>query len=278
MNHFILTRFNLRLWEKDKNNAPVQTAEWLEKRFNLFETYCFPSILSQTCKDFKWICLFDIDTPDKYKNKIQGYCKLMKGFIPCFLGKEETLRFFEYFKEQIKQYADSNDENLITTYLDNDDCLRIDYIEYIQNLSTHSSHNTIFSFKYGLQYFTTYNLAVRIPYPNNHFLSYYEKYNSNIKTVWGFSHFYIFQYKNINFNCINNERNPMWIEVVHENNVDNDVKMTLSLKLISSKYFLNNYGINRILNRKASICNYIFKLGPRFINQVIRRLKNKIGK
>lgn len=156
MNHFILTRFNLRLWENDKKNAPVRTVEWLKERFILFEAYCLPSILTQTSQNFKWICLFDIDTPVEYRSN---------------------------FRMQIKQHANPDDEHLITTYLDNDDCLRKDFVERIQKLSEHSPFNTVFSFKYGLQYFTTYNLAIKIPYPNNHFLSYYEKYTPKIRTV-----------------------------------------------------------------------------------------------
>ena len=37
--HFILTRFNLCLWNKDKEGNPVRTAAWLEHRFSLFEKY-----------------------------------------------------------------------------------------------------------------------------------------------------------------------------------------------------------------------------------------------
>lgn len=61
--HFILTRFNLRLWTKDKKQQPTRTSEWLEKRFQLFETFCLPSIKSQSVKNFKWIVLFDESTP-----------------------------------------------------------------------------------------------------------------------------------------------------------------------------------------------------------------------
>lgn len=39
--HYILTRFNLRIWTKDKNGRQTQTDEWLKKRFALFETFAF---------------------------------------------------------------------------------------------------------------------------------------------------------------------------------------------------------------------------------------------
>lgn len=52
--HFILTRFNLLLWNKAKDGQMVRTTKWLEHRFSLFENYCIPSIKNQTCQDFEW--------------------------------------------------------------------------------------------------------------------------------------------------------------------------------------------------------------------------------
>ena len=54
MNHFILTRFNVRLYPKDKNGHVTLTPEWLEHRFLLFELYTLPCLSAQTCKDFKY--------------------------------------------------------------------------------------------------------------------------------------------------------------------------------------------------------------------------------
>ena len=31
--HFLITRFNLNLYERDKHAAPTRTARWLEHRF-----------------------------------------------------------------------------------------------------------------------------------------------------------------------------------------------------------------------------------------------------
>ncbi len=61
--HFVITLFNLKLWTQDKNNVSTRTDEWLEKRFELFENYCLPSLKAQTNKNFVWLCLFDQFTP-----------------------------------------------------------------------------------------------------------------------------------------------------------------------------------------------------------------------
>ena len=70
---FILTRFNLKMWTKNKFNHDVQTEEWLKERFELFEHYCFSSIINQSEKNFIWLCCFDEDTPKEYLQKIQIY-------------------------------------------------------------------------------------------------------------------------------------------------------------------------------------------------------------
>lgn len=65
--HFLITRFNLNLYERDKHAAPTRTARWLEHRFEVFERYCLPSVAAQTATDFRWLCLFDAATPEPYR-------------------------------------------------------------------------------------------------------------------------------------------------------------------------------------------------------------------
>ncbi len=54
--HFLFTRFNLRneSWNSTKNANPVLTEEWLEKRFDLFERFCLPSVKAQINQNFRW--------------------------------------------------------------------------------------------------------------------------------------------------------------------------------------------------------------------------------
>ena len=82
MEHYILTRFNLCLWTKDKKSNETRTDKWLKQRFELFERYCLPSIIHQTSKSFKWIVLFDATTPQYYKQKIKGYESRCEQFCP----------------------------------------------------------------------------------------------------------------------------------------------------------------------------------------------------
>ena len=278
MNHFILTRFNLKLWWKeDKNHQSIQTEEWLEERFRLFDQYTWPSLKAQTCQDFKWICLFDKDTPEPYKEKVTQYQQEWDTFLPYYCGEKETKHFQSYFRHLVYKNSNQSLEGLLTTYLDNDDALHINFVKDVQQKVKELKYNTIISYQYGIQYYEDLNLAVRIPYKNNHFLTYYERLTEHIKTVWGFWHFSIFKYQNIGIELVDNKQQPNWIETIHQGNIDNDVKMTLHHHLITYQHFLSNYGIIKNLEKiNVSYCRFIFNFLPRFVKQIIRRTNTKI--
>ncbi|MCC8145645.1 MAG: putative rhamnosyl transferase [Bacteroidales bacterium] len=280
-NHFILTRFNIRLWTKDKTNRPTQTPEWLKERFRLFEQYCLPSVKNQDCKNFKWIVLFDAETPDLYKKKITDYQSQFEPFIPCFVSAEDAQNFVLIFQEEIKKHLDKTNNKIITTYLDNDDAIRYDYISEIQKVSARTSPKTFISFTYGLQYFTQLNIATNIRYENNHFISFVEDCsdNSNIKTVQGYgSHYYINQYKETKILYIHQPEKEKWIEIIHGSNVDNDIKMTFKTKLITDKNKLRKeYGIDVTLAKNSTIL-FFTKYMQRLFMQVLRRTKYKFVK
>lgn len=278
MNHFILTRFNLKLWwEHDKNGKAIQTEEWLEERFRLFDIYCWTSVRNQTCQLFKWICLLDADTPERFKRRVEGYHERWEGFLPFYLNENETKHFQQFFQKKCWELSDKKDPELLTTYLDNDDSLREDYVERVQRYVKKVEYGTVFTFRYGLQYYEELNLAVRVPYDNNHFLSYYEELNDSVKTIWGFWHYSIFTYSGIRVITINNPKNPMWIETIHRGNIDNDVKMTWSQKLQTRQNSLQRYGIDRkLLLPSKSYIVFVFRFIPRMMAQVIRRMSEKV--
>jgi len=117
--HYIFTRFNwgwLDNLNRDRHGQPVNTQEWLKHRCELFEKYCLPSIVNQTCQDFTWLVKFDPRTPEELIAKYKRYC------TPVFE------KFPDYVKKQ------NNPKWIITTRLDNDDFYHIDYIKIIQSM------------------------------------------------------------------------------------------------------------------------------------------------
>lgn len=277
MNCFILTRFNLRLWwNEDKNGEPVQTDDWLEERFRLFEQYCWPSVMAQTVKDFKWICLFDEGTPARFRRLVDGYKKQWNGFMPFFLDRDQTAHFQKFFQEKVAGLCNQDDPHLLTTYLDNDDCLHRCFVEKLQGYVKRVKPGTMFSFKYGVQYYEDLQLAVCVPYANNHFLSFYERTSTKVTTVWGFWHFCVFKYKGLRVVVVNNKKHPMWVELIHGGNVDNDVKMTIHQRLVTDRGCMRHFGLNVTLPgplRMVAVFCSAFAL--RCLRQIARRAKGK---
>ena len=139
IHHFILTRFNLLIWVKDKTGKEFDRELWLQKRLELFETFCLPSLTSQTCKEFTWILLVDAETPQPYRNRIMSYRDVCKQIVIIPVRREGGLQFAKIMgevvrKQLVERNASSNDLCL-TTYLDNDDCLHNDYVAKVQELS-----------------------------------------------------------------------------------------------------------------------------------------------
>lgn len=100
-NSFIITRFNLKLFSKDKNNKTTLTCQWLRERFDLFETYCYPSVKGQKLQNFYWICLFADDTPDEFKQRVVELRNSYPAFLPLYLDSECTKNYLSYVNEVI---------------------------------------------------------------------------------------------------------------------------------------------------------------------------------
>lgn len=275
---FVLTRFNIPLWNKDKRGRPVLTDKWLAQRFELFDSFCLPSIKKQSLQDFKWIVLFDEDTPLLYKEKIERYKNECIPFSPYFVSKKEGRSFAQIFKRYILQETEKGDI-IITIYLDNDDALRYDYVETITKTALNVPDKTFISFRYGLQYYTELNIATRVSYRKNHFICLVEKYENpqSVKTVYGYgSHINVGSYKGTNWMLIETSKKEEWVELVHESNMDNDVRMTFDTHLITDTEKLNReYGIEIKLAEKSRSIYYTRFLG-RVLWEFFRHIRLRI--
>lgn len=237
--HYLLTRFNLALWQEDKNGQTIDRGEWIRKRLKLFETYCLPSVAGQTCQEFRWILLVDADTPVDLRERIKAYRNVCAQMKFVAVRAEYACRFADIFRQvvaaDLKQKGWKEGDLCLTTYLDNDDCIARMFVEQVQKecVGFRLSHNEkrFLSFDYGLQTFTQLcHFSTRIHYPNNHFLTLAECLSaaesslSVVRTCYGFgSHFLLERRGLARVAHINNREQPMWIEIIHEENVDNDV-------------------------------------------------------
>lgn len=292
IHHYLLTRFNLALWRENKTGEAIDRKEWLVRRMQLFETYCLPSVQGQTCRDFCWVLLVDENTPAEYRDRILKYRAACQQIKIVGVKAAYAVHFADIFRQVVQADLQKNgcraDDLCLTTYLDNDDSISCHFVERVQTecLAFHllPQEKRFLSFDYGLQLFTEMNhLATRILYPNNHFLTLAECIPSaslspsegelsGIRTCYGYgSHFLLEKQKLATVHHVKDAMRPMWIEVIHEGNVDNDVKMTLDTHFVKDKDLLRrDFSLQMevgTIQRMTFVC--------RALAQGWRRLKNK---
>lgn len=270
LQHFILTRFNLLLWQKDKEGCKVRTVEWLEHRFILFEHYCLPSLCNQSCKDFEWIVLFDSRTPDKYKKRIEQCQTKCPQLIPIFIEPSEGRYFASIFKREVVKRLKA--PRVLTTYLDNDDALDGRFVEDLQARVPNASDGQFFNYTDGYQFYTDHKYLLRIHYPRNHFVSVVEKGDpATLKTIYGFgSHYYIDKIEGVKIENV--EGLPLWCEVIHEKNMGNDAYFLFGSKMISGGYQIRySFGIDETV--RSGVGLYLFGFLPRYFKTFLRRVK-----
>jgi len=258
----------------------VRSGKWLKHRFELFERYCFPSICGQTCKDFGWIVLFDSTTPLKYKERIEGYKKDFPQLIPVFVEPKQGRYFADIFRQEVikrvksvlKVQDSSKQLRVLTTYLDNDDALSIHFVEDIQKRALSLNDGTFINYTHGCQLYTDSYYMIQVINHRNHFISVIEpSIPTLLKTVYGYgSHYYIEKIRGVRIEYVKNI--PMWCEVIHEKNMDNDAYFLFGSKTVKDRdYIRNNYSIDQTLNIGGNI--YMFHFLPRYMRVFVRRIK-----
>ena len=230
MKHYLLTRFNLRLWPHNKVGEETRSEAWLRRRVELFERYTLPSVVAQTCQDFVWIILIDWDSPQWFLDKTRHWKEDCKQIKVTSVKGEHSRAFARIFRDVIIKDLDGYKGPVISTYLDNDDAIARFFISDVQRKLADAKAKTVLTYTHGIQYFTQLKLATSIRFRHNHFISIIENADE-LRSVFGYgSHYYIWKCPEVSM-LYDNSRN-MWMEVVHEGNVDNDVWMTFDTRWI----------------------------------------------
>ena len=275
LHHFILTRFNLLLWNKDKKGSPVRTVKWLEHRFALFERYCLSSVKNQTCGDFVWIVLFDSTTPDRFKERIANFQQDCSQFVPVFVEPEKGRFFADIFRKEVRRRVpDGENGRVLTTYLDNDDALNVKMVADLQRRAMSLPNGTFIYYIDGYQFFTDHQYLMRIHYRKNHFVSVIEAgEKEQVKTIYGYgSHYYIDQIKGARIEYVKNE--PMWCQVVHEKNMGNDAYFLNARMMREQDLLQKDFGLQEKVNYGVGL--YLQRFLPRYAKTFARRVMIRI--
>ena len=252
MKHFLLTRFNLKnkAWKKSEDAVHKGLTEnWLNQRFDLFKTYCLPSVVNQSNQNFIWFLIFDIDTPLKFKTEINTVIKNQPNFKVIYADGFDQL--LPSLKFHIKSHIEKHDDFIITTRLDNDDIIHKDFIKTIQKLYK-PIDNLVIDLRKGYQMIIEGKIEIREFYdPYNPFISLVESTKKHI-TVLSKEH------SNFNRNVTAiNKKEYLWIQMVHSQNQANTKTSYLRrLRIFES----NKYGINITLPEYSKLENIIFNL------------------
>jgi hypothetical protein len=228
--HIVLTRFNLVGIGGEKSEQ--EWIRWNDHRFRIFKDYCLPSMLQQSVP-YRWHLYFDVQTPEKHLPEIEQLRKY--PFIRIFF-MEGKAQFFLSHMEQLQNSLDGGTAWLITTRVDNDDCLHRDAIAAIQRRFRPKD-----PFLINLSSGYTYNLGSGILshyyYLKSPFMSLVE--SAKKESLMGVFHKRHTQWEpgkaapwgklirsafggGMQFSYVVSR--PLWIQLVHDQNVSNDEK------------------------------------------------------
>lgn len=135
LQHFLLTRFSYRPPTRDRTSG----ADWdtpcdpldprrLEYRFALFEAVCAPNVLAQSTQDFDWVLIIDPDLPGHWRERLDMLVSGRPRTHVHPITAEDDLTGSRWLEE----YMSPHTERLLTTVLDDDDLLRLTYVERLQ--------------------------------------------------------------------------------------------------------------------------------------------------
>ncbi|BCY28678.1 glycosyltransferase [Flavobacterium okayamense] len=214
--HLLITRFNLKNpeWKQlTKNNESLLDNSWMNERLELFANYCFPSISNQTNQNFEWLLYFDSTTSEIHKSKIAE-----------IIGNKNNVKTFfidgmPVFNESIIKYVEENisAEYLITSRIDNDDCIHKDFINEIQKHFDKQDFLAIDNIEgYTLQIEPNFILGKK-EHIFNPFISLIEK-NEHPKTVWHYVHNMWKKEPRL----IHVTEKRLWLSVIHGKNKVNE--------------------------------------------------------
>lgn len=214
--HYLITRFNLKNpnWDLTKNNEALLTDDWMEERMWFFKNFCFPSVVSQTNTNFSWLLYFDVSTPEKYRNEIKELVQNNNNIFVFFIEGMPAFypEIYEYIKKNSFEYT-----HIITSRIDNDDCISKQFIDEIQKTFKYQEYEVIDVIKgYSLQIKPTVMLGKK-EHIFNPFISLIEK-NDNPKTVWFNDHNIWKKQRRIR----QYTKKRLWIAVIHEKNKVNN--------------------------------------------------------
>jgi N-acetylglucosaminyl-diphospho-decaprenol L-rhamnosyltransferase len=207
--HVLLTRFNLP--SRGVESMIRAKDGWLATRIELFERYCVPSVRAQRNQNFSWIIYLDPASPLWLLDRLAPY--VTEGlFTPVF--REEVSRE-ELLGDIRAVVGPTTRPDLITTNLDNDDGLAVDFVERLQAADVPGPRAAVYLSRGLIR--QGRSVFVRTD-RHNAFCSVRESWQDPV-TCWADWHNRL----PLQMPAVDVAGEPAWLQVVHDTNVSNRV-------------------------------------------------------
>jgi hypothetical protein len=216
--HIVLTRFSLRSsgvgfhgeWEPG----------WLERRLELFERYCLPSMHRQSCQNFTWVIFCDPITPRPVVERLRAQSERIR-VASCRLRSHARPHPGDL--RDLARFIDPASEVVITTRLDSDDALNVSALAQIQRYAStfweSDDEALVHTFPLGCKLDTVNGHVYRSRYEQNAFLTLFERGENDVLGSLSANHTRLERAHPVvrDFSLLG------WLQVLHGGNVSNEV-------------------------------------------------------
>src|SRR6185312_5077059 len=122
--HGVLTQFSYRGYHMLRRQVDPLDPQRLDFRFAIFELVCAPSVLAQSNQCFDWVILIDKDLSAAYRHRLlQAVKHRPRTYLREFSPDEDITG-----TAWLARYAPADTRHFLTTSLDDDDSLPIDFV------------------------------------------------------------------------------------------------------------------------------------------------------
>lgn len=209
VDHVVLTRFNLP--SRGPESIVRAREGWLRDRVALFERHTVPAMRGQTVAAFRWIVYLDPESPAWLIERLSPLAD--EGLI---VPLRRTVVDWHDAAADARRVTGASHGILLTTNLDNDDAVAVDFVERLQASARRHPRAALF-LRTGL-ILRDDRLYLRSD-PENAFCSMSEPWDDPI-TAWRDWHTLLRTHAPV----VAEPGAPGWLQIVHGRNVSNRVQ------------------------------------------------------
>lgn len=224
LTHLVLTRFNMRMFRDQRGIASAPALqEWFDQRLPVFTKMCLPSVLQQSSRPHRWYIGVDGLHPEMVR-PLAELCAPHPWITLVAQQAEET--FLDPFRRAMAADGVGDAGHVLTTRLDNDDALALDYVQQANTYaaavvsSQDPPDDFWLAFPVGAQLADGgYRMYI---HTRNHFLTRVVVAGAHVSrdaTALAESHSQLFRLGQPVYSPLTST--PMWLQNVHDHNVSN---------------------------------------------------------